>query len=144
MEQLNNINTTLNFLRFLDAKQAAKLLFFWIATEHAKQEQNEEKRAKVLKEIKSKFLEPHAAHQIITHLSNAEIISELEKDSEDSQLLQSCIKAQEYIATDLQKDVAVFLDSPKAHGKYFKFVNPPNFLKDLWVRFLICIVILLF
>lgn len=119
MEQLSNITTTLNFLRFLDVKQKAKLLFFWIATEHAKHEKDEANRAHILKEIKTKFLETHAAHQIITNLTNAEIIAELEKDSQsDSQLLESCIKAQEDIATELRQEIAVFLDSPKAHGNF--------------------------
>lgn len=115
MEQLNNISTALNFLRFLDVKQKAKLLFFWIATEHAKHE-DEAKRAHILKEIKTKFLETHATHQIITNLTNAEVVAELEKDSSDSQLLESCIKAQEDIAAELRQEIAVFLDSPKAHG----------------------------
>lgn len=128
MEQLNNINTTLNFLQFLDVKQKAKLLFFWIATEHAKHEKDEAKRSHILKEIKTKFLEPHATHQIITNLTNAEIVAELEKDSADSQLLESCIKAQEDITAELRQEIAVFLDSPKAHGN-FLFLISSNPLK---------------
>jgi hypothetical protein len=123
MEQLNNIYTTLNFLRFLDVKQKAKLLFFWIATEHAKHEKDDAKRALILKEIRTKFLEPHAVHQIISNLTNPEIIAEFDNESSDSQLLESCIKAQHEVAADLKQEIAVFLDSPKAHGNYRKLKN---------------------